>query len=402
MLEIDCALKRLYFLNRSTNNPWHWIFIVAYAVLTISSLLSNFSLIASLYQYNKHRNLKQTRLSNENYLIRPIKQSELTRDQLILYLSILDLLLTLTMPFTALDGLSKYWPVGSNTEILCKIAKSSPSTVVFSSSMLIVIIAVNCYRHIIHPHKNQLSPRSLQYIPLGVAIIASLFSAPQYYYTKLYHVTSEVTNLSSPPTTFAPSLSNMSALGSIQIKENEYVDKCKQYDENGWNNIVYCIEQWPFDEDGLDPNNRIYYTAFTFVFQLIIPFIIITFCYSSIYLILRKQTVKRNKILIFSNEEKLQKENYRAKRRNKLMVAISLVYLLSWVPLGLISLLLDAFPDILGTSSAYITTVFICCHIIGMCSTSINPIIYGYSNKHIRKGKLKKCTRYILNFIYFV
>jgi hypothetical protein len=299
--------------------------------------------------------------------------------------------------------------------MLCKVAKASPSAVVFSSSLLIVIIAINCYRQIIHPHKKQLSSNLMKYVTVCVVIIASMFTAPQFYYTKLYHlfensgsgleittstvshqqmISSHVTNELRILTTSPTPPYNVSILG--EKNKSEYVDKCKHYDDNGWNNVVYCIEQWPFGENSFDPTSRVYYTAFTFFIQLTIPFLTITFCYFSIYLRLKKHTVRRNKRLDFYNEERLRRENNRAKRRNKQMVAISLVYLVAWLPLGTINILLDTFPDILGTNSAHIAGVFICCHILGMCSTSINPIIYGYSNKHIRKGILRRlCIRYL-------
>ena len=92
-------------------------------------------------------------------------------------------------------------------------------------------------------------------------------------------------------------------------------------------------------------------------------------------------------LLISSSEQKIQDDNRRSKRRNKLMLSISLVYLCSWLPLGGINVLLDIYPDILGTNPTYAIVMLLFCHIIGMTSTSLNPVIYGFTNKAVRNGK---------------
>ena len=124
MLEIDCDLKRLYYLNHSTHGPWHWAFIIAYITLTLLSIVSNSSLLLALNRYNERKRRQQNPLATPNFLVRPMKPCELTTNLLISHLAIADLLLSLTIPFTAVDGLSKFWPLGGNSELLCKITKS--------------------------------------------------------------------------------------------------------------------------------------------------------------------------------------------------------------------------------------------------------------------------------------
>ena len=87
-----------------------------------------------------------------------------------------------------------------------------------------------------------------------------------------------------------------------------------------------------------------------------------------------------------STEQRIQEDNLRSKRRNKLMLAISLVYLCSWLPLGTINVLLDMYPDILGTNPTHAIMMLLVCHIVGMTSTSLNPVIYGFTNKAVRTG----------------
>ena len=114
-----------------------------------------------------------------------IKICEKTRDNLIGYLATFDLLLSLTMPFTALDVLSKYWPLGRNTQLLARICRALPSIIIYSSSMIIIVIALNCYRQVLHSSKKQLSPRKLRYIVVLIISVATVVSVPIFYFTKL-------------------------------------------------------------------------------------------------------------------------------------------------------------------------------------------------------------------------
>ena len=402
-LDEDCELKRLYYINHSIDDPWFQVFIVIYVILMISSLLSNTSVCVAQKRIGLRQNKKQKQSLRENLLVRPLKKSEATRDQLISILAIFDILVSLTIPLTITDGLSKFWPLGKNSEFLCKITKSSPSVVVFSSSAIITIIAVNCYRQVISPHKGQIPPKHLKYI-LGSILLASvLFAAPQFYHTKLFSLYQDKPSTPEALTVIESSthrysfnvtqmVSSFTALPhstrTLQKRNTHknYTNDCKQYDKTGWTHVVYCIEEWPFSLESLDPYSRVYYSYFTFAFQLIIPFVVISISYFSIYLKLQRHAVVRQKLMICSTEQKIQEDNLRSKRRNKLMLAISLIYLCSWLPLGTINVLLDMYPDILGTDPTRAIMMLLVCHIVGMTSTSLNPLIYGFTNKAVRTG----------------
>ena len=404
MLDIDCDLKKLYFYNRSLEEPWYFVFMALYGMITIISFLSNALLLIALHRFSKNRSRRQNRLSNQNLLIRPLKPVEITRDRLIFHLAVLDILLSFTMPLTALDALSKFWPFGKNTTLLCQATKSSPSIVVYSSSMLIVVIALNCYRQIVIPHKKQLQPNSLKFVTAGIIFLGSLMSIPQFYNTRLFELfeneTSQTENgdiattirplSSGSRTTIMPtniSFSSLSAEGSSVKKER---DTCEEYDQLGWSHIVFCIEDWPFGEEYLDPKGRLNYSIFTFAIQLVIPLTIISYCYHSVYRTLQSHSHIRRTILnpSLQSREKLQRENRQSNRRNRLIAVISLVYLALWLPLGIINLILDSNPDALGKDMSRVTMVVLSCHLIGMCSAIANPIIYGYTNKRIRKGNI--------------
>ena len=131
VMEIDCNLKRLYFINHSTPNPWHYIFIGLYSLVTLSGFIFNTILLIALklVHSKKHRRGLPLSLENIRIAIHP-RSSEIRRDALISQLAILDLFLCISMPFTAVDVLTKFWPFGFNTELLCKITKVFPTTIV--------------------------------------------------------------------------------------------------------------------------------------------------------------------------------------------------------------------------------------------------------------------------------
>ena len=416
MMEIDCDLKKLYYLNHSTEKPWHWIFIILYSLVTISAFLSNITLLLALRALHTFKRRKETRLSSQsNILIRTPKPGELTRDLLISNLAILDIFLSLTMPFTAIDGLTKFWPFGTNTELLCRMTKGLPSIIVYSTSMIIILIAFNCYRQIIIPHKEQLLPSNMKYLTSAIIIISVTISTPQLYYTKLFSAIDTIANgtinemtrqlnttmkatdednITIPSNNIGSTLSPLAIFPTVSENlsetSKEYIDDCKHFDRYGWSHVVFCIEDWPSDDSSFFQPGRLYYSLFVFSVQLIIPMIAISICYLSVYQRLEKQSFHRRNMLNIQDEERQRRENRRCNRRNKLLAAISLTYLVSWLPLSVVSILLDASPDIFGTDTSTISTIFIICHIFGMCSASFNPIIYGYSTKKIRKGKIQK------------
>jgi hypothetical protein len=71
------------------------------------------------------------------------------RNLLIFNLAVTDLALAATIPFSASDALSKYWPLGPENNLLCKLSHSLPTTLVFMVSVIIIIIAADRYRCIV-------------------------------------------------------------------------------------------------------------------------------------------------------------------------------------------------------------------------------------------------------------
>ena len=108
----------------------------------------------------------------------------------------------------------------------------------------------------------------------------------------------------------------------------EVVDtECEGVFEHKEINWVFCIEDWSSQGHGIETENRFYYSIFSFSAQLILPFIVISISYFMVYQRLKSQDAIRQRIL--GSEDRIQRENNRSARRTKLLVTISMVYLVS-------------------------------------------------------------------------
>ena len=146
------------------------------------------------------------------------------------------------------------------------------------------------------------------------------------------------------------------------------------------------MDEWPIADD-IIRNSRFYYSIFSLFAQTIGPFIVISLAYFAIYRRLKRQA--KIQIRVLGTHERIKKKSRQNIRRNKLLATISIVFLIAWLPLGLFGTLSDANINIFGSNVETITLVFMTFHLIGMSSACANPLIYGYRNKHVRKGNGK-------------
>ena len=396
--KVIAELKRIYNVNRSVPRPYYILFFVFYLVLSVLAFLSNLLLLISLRRHNKKsrvcRKISNTNVFQRPHCIRKQKAPDKSRDLLIGYLATLDLLLSITMPFTALDVLSNYWPLGPNSEIFAKLTRATPTFIVYSSSMTIILIAINCYRQILHSSERQLNPKKIQYCMILIIFISAIVSTPIFYFTKLEPLVNNKLRIlldytkSNIQDTNLSNQTNQSVNSSypreVVASDNDTSSIYKQNIED-FNSITFLVDEWP-NENSWAGNTRLYYSILSMLAQLIAPFFVISFCYYSVYKRLQRQSAIQKRVL--RTEERIRKENDRNKRRNKVLLTISLVYLITWLPLGIFGALSDAKVDIFGKNPDTTTMTFMVCHLIGMSSSCANPIIYGFRNKHIRKGKL--------------
>lgn len=130
-----------------------------------------------------------------------------------------------------------------------------------------------------------------------------------------------------------------------------------------------CYENWP------SINHRNAYTIALFILQFVIPLFIIGVAYASIGIDLRRSTVPQSSLPTL----KRKKENIPVIKTLAMIVILFVICLL----LRQIAWLL---PDFGGQKESEITqTIFKFADILDILHPSLNPIVYGLSNKRFRR-----------------
>ncbi|KAI5277827.1 neuropeptide Y receptor type 2 isoform X2 [Manis pentadactyla] len=138
--------------------------------------------------------------------------------------------------------------------------------------------------------------------------------------------------------------------------------------------IVACTEKWPGEE------KSIYGTVYSLSSLLILyalPLGIISFSYTRIW-----SKLKNHVSPGAANDHYHQ----RRQKTTQMLVCVVVVFAVSWLPLHAFQLAVDIDNQVLDLKEyKLIFTVF---HIIAMCSTFANPLLYGWMNSNYRKAFL--------------
>ncbi|XP_022689861.1 neuropeptide F receptor-like [Varroa jacobsoni] len=266
------------------------------------------------------------------------------RNIYIINLAISDLILCLfTMPFSLVEIVLKFWPLGLVT---CKLVAGLEATSIFVSTISIMAIAIDRYKVILYPTRETFNPLSGFFMVATIWMIALLLATPLFIYKTVF--THEV------PQKFL----------LLQVGLQAKVD--------------YCVEHWPHNK------GRFFYSLFTMVLQYMLPIGIVSAAYASICRKLRDRMMARGGCQA-QLEEKLLRERQRVQRTNKLLVAITVVFILSWLPLNILNTWFDYFETQDSKLDVQFRVMFAFCHMCGMSSACTNPFLYGWLNDNFRK-----------------
>lgn len=162
--------------------------------------------------------------------------------------------------------------------------------------------------------------------------------------------------------------------------------------------VVYCVEDWPMQ------HGRAYYSAFSLFIQYLLPIMIVSAAYTSIYSKLRSriqiggtattslttttatttnQHMQSNVVDDAQRERKLQRSR-RMRRTNCLLCSIAVIFGVSWLPLNLYNLFADVFMTGVAPTQPMLIAYAVC-HMMGMSSACSNPFMYGWLNDNFRK-----------------
>ena len=291
--------------------------------------------------------------------------------------------------------------------------------------MLVVLIAVDSYRNICQPLKNQLTPTVSGYLFIAIIIVAIILALPLFHASQMifipipkssdmkrydghtipngYNGTSYDTNDYYSTSEFPDeSLWNDSfyvhdPLGNSFVDTEKITEKSNEMTNNHVNDISICVENWELipgtflgNGQGDGRSGRLYYSIFSLIAQYIFPFVTISILHAMVYLELKTQGKRRSVIIIqIEGTDTSHSDNARMKRNTTVLTTMALVFCFCWLPQNLIYVALEGYHKLFGYDPSVSTKVSVMCHWIGMSSTWINPIIYGYLNPTIRQGMSK-------------
>ncbi|XP_023279914.1 neuropeptide Y receptor type 2-like [Seriola lalandi dorsalis] len=146
-----------------------------------------------------------------------------------------------------------------------------------------------------------------------------------------------------------------------------------------------CTEKWP----GKSTDGTVYSISML-ILQYFLPLSIISFAYARIWSKLRGHVSPAES----SGNSSAGSERHRRRRKTtKMLVTMVVVFAVSWLPFHAFQLATDIDSTVLDMRDfRLLYTVF---HVVAMCSTFANPLLYGWMNRNYRAAFLAvfKCRR---------
>ncbi|CAL9699940.1 unnamed protein product [Knipowitschia caucasica] len=249
----------------------------------------------------------------------------------IVNLAVADLLVnTLCLPFTLVYTLYGEWMFG---QVLCFMLPCAQGMAVHVSTITMNIIALDRHRSIVRHTETRMS-KDMCALVIGVTWAASAM-------------------LASPLAIF-----------------REYVSFDISPDES----IQVCTEKWP----GSNMNGGIYSICMLLI-QYGLPLAINCFAYIHIWRKLQKRLTAGSR----------SGRHQRKQKTTKMLVTMVVVFAVSWLPFHAFQLAVDIDSSVLYMKDFKL--LFTLFHIMAMCSTFVNPILYGWMNKNYRTAFLSVC-----------
>lgn len=141
--------------------------------------------------------------------------------------------------------------------------------------------------------------------------------------------------------------------------------------------VQLCIEVWP---DSM--NGALYFLIANLVFCYILPMILITLCYVLIWI-----KVWRRNIPTDTKDAQMERMQQKSKVKVvKMLVAVVILFVLSWLPLYVIFARIKLGGDIEIWEEEILQIVTPIAQWLGASNSCINPILYAFFNKKYRRG----------------
>lgn len=254
----------------------------------------------------------------------------------VINLNVSDLILCLfCIPFSVATLIRRRWILG---EILCKLVPFIQGSTVFLSSATVTVIALDRHKNVINAFPSDRKGKNK-----GVLFtIASVWS---------------ISLILSSPVPYTHTLMDVGIPGIYTYEK--------------------CIEIWPW------PNAKGVYTVIIVLAQFLIPALVLLVTHLKIESHLNYAISRYNKTTSRPSEYRVQKELRRNRRATVVLLTITIVFSLTWLPWNILNLIADFHPTCMSAQNLYLS--FVICHIVAMTSATTNPILYGWLNSNIRR-----------------
>ncbi|XP_029017682.2 neuropeptide Y receptor type 2 [Betta splendens] len=265
------------------------------------------------------------------YVVHAFKNLRTVTNFFIVNLAVADLLVnTLCLPFTLTYTLYGEWKFG---RALCFALPCAQGTAVHVSTVTLTIIALDRHRSIVHHTETKMSKDACAAVIAVTWVVSALLASP---------------------------LAVFREYGTFDLSPDE--------------SIQVCAEKWP----GGSMNGSIY-SASMLLIQYGLPLAVISVAYIRIWRKLRRRVARGGR----SDRDR------RRGKTTKMLLTMVVVFAVSWLPFHAFQLAVDtnsAVPDM--SDFKLLFTVF---HVVAMCSTFVNPILYGWMNSNYRAAFLSVC-----------
>ncbi|XP_046666920.1 neuropeptide F receptor-like [Homalodisca vitripennis] len=259
-------------------------------------------------------------------------QMHTARNLFIVNLTLSDMTLcVICMPFTLLKIIRREWSMG---ELLCKLVPVLQGTNILVSVGTITVIALDRYFTIVHAydlHAHDGTSRTRVVCSIVCVWLLSLIATlPIFFY---------------------------------QVVEPFKFQELVLYE--------ICIESWP------SQHLKVMYSAAILLVQAVIPALVVGGVHASISSHLHAHAKTQR------DSRRAQRELARNKRTTMLLSVVAILFAISWLPLGIFSLVSEVVAPPDSSQSLYLTLAV--CHVIAMSSAVSNPVMYGWMNSNIRQ-----------------
>lgn len=265
------------------------------------------------------------------YVVFRNKAMQTVTNLFITNLALSDILLcVLAVPFTPLYTFLGKWVFG---KIICHLVSCAQGISVYISTLTLTSIAIDRFFVIIYPFHPRMKLSTCIIIIVSIWVFSSLVTLPYGIYLRYDNT--------------------MNSSGE---------------------NMIYCEEYWPTDDA------RQIFSFFTTAMQFVVPFFIMTFCYISVSLRLNDRARSKPGS---KSSKKEEADRERKRRTNRMLIAMVVIFLVSWLPLNLINIINDFYGP--AANWKYYFLCFFMVHSLAMSSTCYNPFLYAWLNENFRK-----------------